>query len=662
MQLTVQRFTLLSFSVLLASLLSLFSYYYLSQREYTASVILKSIQSNLSETSYLVSKNISNKNEISSIRPLLDRVAANNEFVDVILIHDENKILISTDPFIKKIPSYHLLHNMQTTAYSQIINEEGIESDIKFYDGNQQYTLQLLFVLEKDSISSYFSEKQTMFIIYFIIIPIICIVLILYLMRHFILQPLESLRQFSYYQNEVPKAFLLKELEIIRYSMIQTFTRLEKEKEDLYLMSTTDSLSGLANRNALNEYFDRLLLNAKRKKQEFAFLFLDLDHFKSINDSLGHNIGDELLKHIATMIRKVIRPADFVARIGGDEFIILVQDYHSLLDLTTIIDRILEQLTKPWIIQTNPISISGSIGISLYPKNGEDMVSLMKNSDIAMYEAKKKGRARYSFFTEELNTNVQHIIELNNEIKQALVNNEYELYYQPKIDVSTSQIIGAEALIRWNHPTKGMIPPDVFIPLAEENNFIIELGRWIMAEAIGEQTRLKAKGIDIVMSINISAKQILEKDFFHGFTTIMQEYGANPKDIDIEITEYMFLEQSKNNSIILNALHDYGVSISLDDFGTGYSSLSYLKLFPINNLKIDKAFMDDFDTHQGAIFLDTIVKMGQNLNMTIIAEGIESQKQLEYLSKIGCNQYQGYYFSKPLAINDFEKLHTKVIS
>ena len=245
------------------------------------------------------------------------------------------------------------------------------------------------------------------------------------------------------------------------------------------------------------------------------------------------------------------------------------------------------------------------------------------------------------------------------DIKNALINNEYELYYQPKIDVNTSKIVAAEALIRWITPARGIVPPDTFIPIAEENNFIIELGAWIVREAVQQQKIFKDKGIDIVISINISAKQILDDGFMDMFTKTIEHYNVNPKDIDIEITEYMFLKQSEKNYNVLNDLSNYGVSISLDDFGTGYSSLSYLKKFPIDYIKIDKSFLDDFSTHQGAVFIDTIIQMGHNLDMKIIAEGVELEEQVNYIKSIGCNQYQGFYFSKPLNTNDFEKLFLK---
>ena len=654
MNLSIQRFSFLILFVLLSVLISFFSYNYFSQQEKTASVILKSINSQISETSYILSKRIKNKESVKTVHPMLDRIAAHNDFIAAILIHDENNVLLSTDPQYKKILDSHSLYKKNRSNYKEILEAKAIESDIKFYEGDKAVFLKLQFDLDKEEINSYFAQRQVDYLIYFITIPLIIIILLSLLMRYFILKPLERLRQFAHYQSDIPKAFKLKELEIIRHSMVQTFQRLESEKNELYSIARTDLLSGLANRNALNEYTERLIEKSKRAQEEFAFLFLDLDHFKSVNDSLGHNVGDDLLKKVSSIIDEVIRPNDFVARVGGDEFVIIITDYDSIMEVTSIIQRIQKQLAQTWIIQTHPIAVSSSVGIAFYPKDGDSIISLMQHSDIAMYEAKESGRARYHFYTEELNKKVQDAINLDKEMRDALVNDEYKLFYQPKVDINTGKIVGAEALIRWFSPTKGLIAPDTFIPLAEENSFIVELGDWITREAVKQQHRLKNKGLDIIISINISAKQLLKDDFIDKFINLLKEYDVSNSKIDIEITEYMFFQQNNDNFKKLNELHGHGITISLDDFGTGYSSLSYLKKFPIDYLKIDKAFMDDFQTKEGSIFIDTIVKMGQTLNMKIIAEGVEESKQVEYLKSIGCDQYQGYHFSKPISAEEFE--------
>ena len=658
MNFTVQRFMFIIFFVLFGLLFLVSSYYYFTQKNKTATVILSALNSDISETGYILSKNIINEESLSAMRPYLDRVSANNDFALAIQIHNENRVLISTDPSYNDLMPTYTLYIEEKSAYENLTSLQTMEKGIRYYDNGSLKKLKLLFILDRDEINRYFDKNELNFILSFVLAPLLSILIFWMFIRWMITKPLEALRQFAYYQDKVPNIFRLKELEIIRYSMAQTFNRLENEKKELYSMARTDSLSGLANRNALNEHLERLILQCKRSGEEFAFLFLDLDHFKAINDSLGHNVGDELLRNVASMIDEVLRPKDFVARVGGDEFVVILQEYSSVMDLTNVMQRILDQLSRTWVIQTYPISITSSIGIAFYPKDGDDIVSLMKHSDIAMYEAKQKGRARYHFFTEELNQKVQNTISLNKEMVEALKNKEYELYYQPKVDVRTSKIIGAEALIRWISPSKGIISPDVFIPLAEENNFILLLGEWVVNEAIEQQSKFKKQNIDISVSINVSAKQILADGFTHTFVKTLERNNINPESIDIEITEYMFLEETVDSSKVLHELHKLGVTISLDDFGTGYSSLSYLKEFPIDHLKIDKSFIDDYATDQGTVFLETIVKMGQTLNMKVIAEGIEEKEQLEYLKSVGCNQYQGYYFSKPLPVKEFIELYS----
>ena len=656
----IQRFILFFLSLLLLLFYMIFSYYFFKQEEEIANVILKSLKNNIAETSYTLSKNIEKKEDILAHRALLDRIASNEDFIKAILVFDNEKLLLTTQPNYKILDKKNKNNDLDS-SYKKLTNQTYIEQDIPFYEGKDKKRLLLIYVFEHEQIHSHFIKNKLDFILYFGLLPVLALLFLIILLRIYITKPLELLRQYAYYNTKVPKAFKLRELEAIRHSMVDSFSRLEKEKKELYLMARTDSLSGLANRNSLNEFLERLIPTALRNNQEFAFLFLDIDHFKTVNDSLGHNIGDELLQNIASIIKKTLRPNDFVARVGGDEFVIIIQDYKSYVELSQIIQRIQKYLNQAWIIQTHPIDISCSIGVAFFSKNADDIFSLMKNADIAMYEAKKLGRNQYHFFTEELNQVVQKAIKLDKDMRQALKNNEYCLYYQPKVDLLTSKIVGVEALIRWNSPTKGFIAPNIFIPLAEENGFIKELGSWIIEEALNQHLKWKELGIDINISINISAKQLLDNDFVLKFIKNLENKNINPSKIDLEITEYIFIEESSYTNNKLNKLHDFGVTISLDDFGTGYSSLSYLKKFPIDYLKIDKAFLDDFNSVDGAIFLETIVKMGQMLKMKVIAEGVETQEQIDYLKSISCDFYQGYYFSKALCSKDFEKLYFEAL-
>lgn len=504
----------------------------------------------------------------------MGNIVANSNFINTILVFDGDELLLTTDPKVKKIEKDIILDDLKTFN-EKLKNISNLKEEIILYEQNRQKKLALVYVLDKDYIKSYFIKNRDEFFVYFGILPIIGFLSLFFIFRKYITIPLEKLRKLAHYNTNIPKAFKIKELESIRYSMVDSFTKLEKEKKDLFLMARTDSLSGLANRNYLNEFLEILIPTAKRKNSEFAFLFLDLDNFKTINDSLGHHIGDELLINVSDVLKKVLRPNDFIARVGGDEFVLIIQDFKSNLELTNIIKRVQEQLSKPWLIQTNPISTTCSVGIAIFPKDGQDIISLMKNADIAMYEAKKHGRNTYHFFTEELNDAVLRIINLDKEMQNALKNNNYKLFYQPKVCIETSKIIGAEALIRWIHPKKGFIAPSEFIPLAEENDFILKLGDWIINEALNQHLDWKSKGIDIAISINISAKQFLKKDFAENLIKKIEEKSIIPNKIILEITEYILIDNSNKVYSSLKKLHDFGIKISLDDFGTGYSSLSY---------------------------------------------------------------------------------------
>lgn len=653
---SIQRFILFFIALLFLLFSIMFFYYFKSQEEQTSKVIYTTLEHELAERAYSISKMMEKKDDILLFRSLFVNTVANNNFLKAILVFDDDKLLLTTDPKIKSVDKNLILSDIKT--YNEKLSKiTYLKDDIIFFEQNNQQSIDLIFLIDKEEINQYFIKNREEFFIYFGFLPIFGFFLFYIVFRKYITIPLEKLRQLAYYNNKIPKAFKIRELESIRHSMVDSFSRLENEKKEFFLMARTDSLSGLANRNSLKEFLDRLIPTAKRKKEEFAFLFLDLDHFKTINDSLGHNIGDELLQKISGILKKVLRPNDFIARVGGDEFVLIIQDYKSNLELTNIIKRVQKQLSKPWVIQTHPVETTCSIGIAIFPQDGKDQISLMKSADIAMYEAKKHGRNQYHFFTKELNDKLLKIINLNKQMRIALKNGDYQLFYQPKVCLKDSKIIGVEALIRWIDKEKGFIPPSDFIPLAEENDFIIELGDWIVEEALNQYLDWKNKGIDIVMSINISAKQFLQNRFAENLIEKINSKKIEPNRIILELTEYILIDQNNSVYSTLRKLNEFGVSISLDDFGTGYSSLSYLKKYPIDYLKIDKSFIDDSCNSQGKVFIETIVKMGQTLNMKIVAEGVETQEQVEYLKSISCNLYQGYYFSKPIKAKELEEFY-----
>jgi len=660
MRLSLKQFSIGMFVLLITVMYTLFSIRYFQQREATATVIHESIQNDLSELAYVLSRHVK-KEPILTARSLLDRKAANSNFISAIAIFDDQKMLVTTDPKYSKVLNSTQLHNnVKNGIYNSLTHNKGIEESIYHYQGKQLKHYSLIFYIDQEYIINRFEKSKQTFLSLFVFIPLAILILFALIIQKVITHPLERLRQYAYYQSTVPKQFCLREIEYIRASMVQTFKRLEQEKTDLYNLSRTDSLSGLANRNLLQERVEQIIELSKRSGKEFALLFLDLDHFKSVNDSLGHDIGDELLRNVARVIQDILRLNDVVARIGGDEFVIVLTSYSNQVELIEIINRIQARLAKPWTVQTFPIQVTSSIGITIYPKDGEDLLTLMKNADIAMYKAKENGRSGYSFFTQELNEKTQEYISLTNSMREALKNDEYVLYYQPQNDIKTNDIIGAEALIRWDVPHKGMISPDTFIPIAEQNGFIVELGEWVLRTAIKQKKEWEEKGRDIKLSINIAAKQVQNPDFISTLENLLHTYKVNPANVVLEITEYVFLDSNDSLHEVFTAIKKLGVQISLDDFGTGYSSLSYLKAFPIDILKIDKSFIDDYENDDGAVFIETIIKMAQTLKLQVIAEGVETHEQITYLKALHCDVYQGYFCSKPVEAQVFESLCKEV--
>lgn len=417
-----------------------------------------------------------------------------------------------------------------------------------------------------------------------------------------------------------------------------------------------DSLTGLPNRTELTHRSDYVLSTARRKVSTFAVMFLDLDHFKEINDTLGHNIGDELLALVAKRLRSDLRKVDTISRMGGDEFILLLPDTDAE-GASRVAQKLLDLLTRPYYVKQHELTITASIGIALYPIDGEDIDTLSKNADAAMYSAKQEGRNAYRFFTDRLHRSIQRHMELHGALHHALERNEFDLHYQPQIALQSGKLTGCEALLRWNHPEMGSIPPAEFIPVAEESSLILPIGEWVLRKAVSQLKEWIDNGFEpITMAINISAVQFRHTDFPLKVTQILEEYGLLPGQIELELTETAAMYDPNAAITIMNDLHARGLRISIDDFGTGYSSLSYLKRFHLYKLKIDRSFISEIttDTEDKAI-VKAIIRMAGSLGMLVIAEGVETVDQLEYLKEQGCDEIQGYYYSKPLDAKGFER-------
>ncbi|MFZ6721484.1 EAL domain-containing protein [Undibacterium sp. Ji49W] len=435
-------------------------------------------------------------------------------------------------------------------------------------------------------------------------------------------------------------------------------TEVRETQKQLNFMASFDALTGLPNRHQLNQRLVKALSSAKRTQHRLALLFLDLDRFKNVNDTAGHAAGDTLLRDVSSRLSSCIRASDMLARLGGDEFVIVAEAFEDATQLKDLAERVLARMRDPFVIEGNEYHLGTSIGIAVYPHDGEDGPTLMRCADSAMYHAKESGRNNYQFFTTELNVRAQHRYALETNLRRALTENEFLVYYQPKISLSTSRIVGAEALMRWQMPDVGLVPPNEFIPISEEIGLILPLGRWILRQAC-LQTQLwrQQYSPDLVISVNISPKQFQDPGLPKYIEQVLQEVGLPPTALQLEITEGLLMGDIDLLLPVFDAIKKLGISISLDDFGTGFSSLSYLQRFPIDNLKIDRSFIRDIPDNQDSVILThAIIAMANALGMSVTAEGVEKADQMFFLADSGCQEMQGFYFSQPLPVDKFEKL------
>ncbi len=380
-------------------------------------------------------------------------------------------------------------------------------------------------------------------------------------------------------------------------------------------------------------------------------MFLDLDRFKNINDSLGHMIGDELLQQVSMRLKECIRAADTLARFGGDEFTLMLPKLHDgHNDAIKLAEKITNTLKKPFNVDGHELYVSASIGIALYPQDGTDMDSLIKHADVAMYHVKGQGKNGYQFYSNEMNVPYIKKLSMDTGIHKALDNDEFNLVYQPQINLRTGEIVGVEALLRWDHPEHGAISPSEFIPFAEESGLIIDIGCWVLKSACAELSRWRDAGLpEIRMSVNISARQLMEDGIVKDIINVLKDYNVPGHCLELEITEHAIMNDMDSVIRKLKELSAHDITIAIDDFGTGYSSLSYLHKLPIHTLKIDRTFLKESRINKGDnTIINTIVAMAKGLNLNVIAEGVESQSQLEYLREIDCSEAQGFLFGKPL--------------
>ncbi len=400
---------------------------------------------------------------------------------------------------------------------------------------------------------------------------------------------------------------------------------------------------------------------AKREKTMVGLMFLDLDRFKQINDTLGHAAGDRVLKVVAERLKSFLREVDTIARLGGDEFTVVIEGVSQAEQLSGVAEKIRNALADPVDLDGRNMSVSASIGITLYPRDGEDIEQLIKNADIAMYHAKQRGgRQQFQFYEQGMGPLAAEHLELEAKLRQAIEKQEFLLHYQPVVDLASGRITGMEALVRWQSP-QGLIPPANFIALAEESGLILDIGRWVLRAACMQARKWQRDGLPpLRLAVNLSPLQLRQENLLATVAEILRESGLAAQHLELEITENTVMERSRDAMATLTRLEQLGVKLSIDDFGTGYSSLAYLKQFPVHNLKIDRSFVRDITTDSDdAAIVRAMIAMAKSLGLGIIAEGVETRQQLEFLRAAGCNSYQGYYFSVPLPAAAFAELVRK---
>ncbi len=440
--------------------------------------------------------------------------------------------------------------------------------------------------------------------------------------------------------------------------VIRDITERKRIEQELNYIATHDTLTGLPNRLMFNQLLNQTIQSAKRNVKQLAVLFIDLDRFKIINDSLGHEAGDQLLQEIAKRFKESLRAVDIVSRLGGDEFVILIENFNDMNQVKTVAHKILSAAIKPMVIVGEECRVTASIGISVYPKDGQDEQSLMKNADIAMYFAKEEGKNNYQFYSPDIKNHSSERLSIETNLRRALERREFSLEYQARLDFKTGEITGVEALLRWNNPYLGQVTPTQFIPLAEETGLIVPIGTWVLKTACAQNVAWQKQGLPpVCVAVNLSLRQLMNENLLNDIGEALKESGMESHLLELEITESMVMHNPAKLIKLLTKIKEMGVRLAIDDFGTGYSSLAQIKHFPIDTLKVDRSFIRNLpqDSEDKAI-IEAIIAMGKTLSLTVVAEGVETAEQESYLKDHICDEMQGFYFSKPVGADKFAEL------
>jgi len=438
------------------------------------------------------------------------------------------------------------------------------------------------------------------------------------------------------------------ELAVLNRRLQESVQQHQLAAERSEYLAYNDSLTGLPNRSMFSRLLHQAISVSQRHGTQLAVLFVDLDRFKNVNDTLGHGAGDALLQEMAARFKSCLRASDSVARLGGDEFVLVTPDLNGLEQVLALAQKVLATVARPFALRGHEFHVTASIGIAVYPNDGEDERVLMKNADIAMYQAKEDGKNTFAFYSAALNKHSVERLAFESSLRRALEERQLEVHYQPKVDCSTGYLTGVEALLRWNHPDLGPVPPSKFIPVAEENGLIVSIGRWVLTTACQQHMAWRALGYPpLRVAVNLSARQFYDGSLLSDVRSTLAATGMDAEFLELEITESMLMHDIEKASEVLMAFKNLGIRLSLDDFGTGYSSLSNLKRFPIDTIKVDRSFVRDLPANdEDKAIMDAVIAMGKTLHMTVVAEGVETQGQIDFLRGLDCDECQGFYFSK----------------
>lgn len=645
----IKNFLILVNLFVMTVFLGMFYYIYVQQKKELVKVISNDIFQTLNNVSYSFSKVMNNNSDYMILKPILDRKSTSDFFDGFILATSDDRVLFKSGDMSLKIPQPDKIqYNLNKIGLNTLLHKKAYVITIKYYNNNKFKTLKLYLFPSKDYLEKVFTYLKIKYIVLFVLVLIFFVFVLRSVYKLVIVNPLLKLKQYADKRTTKPEKFLIYEFNDIKETLAETFNALNEYIEKLKISAITDPLTRLKNRNYLNKYLIKLI----NENQKFALVFIDIDNFKDINDFFGHSVGDEIIIEISAILAKHIKNGEIVARIGGDEFVIVFQEYKNNEELLKRLNLLLDSLNRTWTIHNQTISTTVSMGVAEFPKTAKSVEELLKFADIALYEAKNRGKNKYVIFDEKLKQDVNKEIEIKTTMNKALENNEFELFYQGKFDIN-EKIIGCEALIRWNRNGKVISPAD-FIPIAEKSGFIIKLGNWVMQEVVKTQKEWENTPLkNLRISFNVSPVQFRSDSFLNDLKKCFKD--TNRKLFEMEITESVFIQEREKAKKIIEEIRRYGLKISLDDFGTGYSSLSFLREFEIDVLKVDKSFVDEIYSEEGKIYVQTILNMAENLHLETIAEGVETRKQFEILKSLGCEYYQGYYFAKPLPKDEFEK-------